>query len=110
MWGTLHYGAAWPDNAHTGETLKLESGDFSKNFHTFAVEWEEGVIRWYVDGKLWQTQTKWVSDGGKFPAPFDQRFHLVMNLSVGGQFVGNPGEKTNFPTQMLVDYVRVYQR
>lgn len=109
-WGTLHYGAPWPANVHTGDTIKLSAGSFTDAFHDFAIEWEEGVIRWYVDGKLWQTQTKWNSDGHEFPAPFDQPFHLVLNMAVGGGFVGQPAGDTPFPAQMLVDHVRVYQR
>ena len=110
VWGTLHYGSPWPGNTHTGETYKLEKGNFTDDFHTYAIQWEEGIIRWYIDDKLWQTQTKWDSDGGKFPAPFDERFHLLLNLAVGGQFVGNPDRSTAFPATMLVDYVRVYQK
>ena len=88
--GTLHYGKPWPDNTHTGEAYQLESGNFADEFHTFACEWEPGVIRWYVDDKLTQTQNKWNSAGGAFPAPFDQRFHLLLNVAVGGGFVGAP--------------------
>lgn len=110
VWGTLHYGPQWPDNLHSGQTHKLATGNFCDDFHTFAVEWEEGVIRWYIDGKLWQTQSKWSTPNGTFPAPFDERFHMVMNVSVGGQFLGNPDDSTVFPAKMLVDYVRVYQK
>jgi len=110
VWGTLHYGKQWPDNKHTGTQKKLAKGNLTDDFHTYAIEWEEGVIRWYVDGELYQTQTEWTSGGGKFPAPFDQRFHLLLNLAIGGGFVGNPDVSTPFPRQFLVDYVRVYQR
>jgi len=109
-WGTLHFGKQWPDNKHTSDIIKLEKGNFADDFHVFAIEWEEGVIRWYVDGKLWQTQTKWDSNGGKFPAPFDQEFHMILNLAIGGGFVGNPDASTKFPREFLIDYVRVYQR
>ena len=110
VWGTLHYGKPWPDNSHTGETYKLKTGNFTEDFHTFAIEWEAGVMRWYVDDNLYQTQTKWDSNGGKFPAPFDQEFHMVLNLAVGGGFVGNPDASTKFPCELLIDFVRVYQR
>ncbi len=110
VWGTLHYGKRWPNNAHTSDTLKLDKGDFTDDFHTFAIEWEEGVMRWYVDGRLYQTQKEWNSDGGKFPAPFDQPFHMILNLAIGGGFVGNPDGTTEFPQQLLVDFVRVSQR
>ncbi|MGZ0166854.1 MAG: glycoside hydrolase family 16 protein [Planctomycetales bacterium] len=107
--GTLHYGGGWPRNTHSGDLFKLKSGTFSDDFHTFAVDWTEGKIVWSIDGKPYQTQTKWHSENGKFPAPFDQRFHLLLNLSVGGHFVGAPNETTKFPQKFLIDYVRVYQ-
>lgn len=110
VWGTLHYGSQWPGNKHTGDTYKLDKGNFTDDFHIFTLEWEEGSIRWYVDGKLTQTQTQWDTNGGKFPAPFDQEFHILLNLAIGGGFLGNPDGTTKFPREMLVDYVRVYQR
>lgn len=108
--GTLHYGASWPNNKHTGAPFELKSGIFADDFHVFAIEWEEGVIRWYVDGALYQTQTKWNSANGAFPAPFDQPFHLVLNVAVGGGWPGPPDDKTVFPQRMTVDWVRVYQK
>jgi len=108
--GTLHYGAKWPKNTSTGKSYKLRQGTFADDYHVFAMEWEQGVIRWFVDGELYQTQTQWRTDGGAFPAPFDQPFHLVLNLAVGGQLPGPPDAKTIFPQKMMIDYVRVYQR
>jgi beta-glucanase (GH16 family) len=107
--GTLHYGGGWPNNKYSGAEFDLQSGAFNEDFHTFAIDWQEGKIVWSIDGKPWQTQTKWHSDNGKFPAPFDQRFHLLLNLSVGGHFVGAPNNTTTFPQKFLIDYVRVYQ-
>ena len=108
--GTLHYGKKWPDNKYSSGQKKLLNGNFTDDFHNYAIEWEEGVIRWYVDGELYQTQKEWNSGGGKYPAPFDQRFHMILNLAIGGNFLGNPDASTPFPRQFLVDYVRVYQR
>lgn len=110
VWGTLHYGRQWPDNKHTGTQYQLKNGNFCDDFHEFALEWEEGKIRWYVDGTMYQEQTKWDSSGGAFPAPFNHPFHIVLNMAVGGGFVGNPDGQTKFPSQFLVDYVRVYQK
>lgn len=107
--GTLHYGGGWPKNTHTGAPYRVQKGTFHDDFHVFTVDWQERKIVWSVDGKPYQTQTKWHSDGGKYPAPFDQRFHLLLNLAVGGGFVGNPDPTTRFPQQFLIDYVRVYQ-
>ncbi|WP_372723656.1 family 16 glycosylhydrolase [Novipirellula sp.] len=107
--GTLHYGDAWPRNAYSGDKYKLQSGTFADDFHTFSVVWKPGQIDWLIDGKKYQTQTKWSSTGGEFPAPFDQEFHLLLNVAVGGNFLGPPNDSTPFPARMLVDYVRVYQ-
>jgi beta-glucanase (GH16 family) len=106
----LHYGKQWPGNQYTSGQKKLLKGNFTDDFHLYGIEWEEGVIRWYVDGELYQTQKEWTSGGGKFPAPFDQQFHMILNLAIGGNFLGNPDATTPFPRQLLVDYVRVFQQ
>ncbi len=108
--GTIHYGGEWPANERTGTAYSLSTGTFADDFHTFALEWESGVIRWYVDGELYQTLTEWNTGGFQFPAPFDQRFHLLLNLAVGGGWPGAPDTTTVFPQEMVVDWVRVYQR
>ena len=126
--GTLHFGAGWPGNAHQGATYRLpEAGGGIDAFHVYALEWEPGTLRWYVDGTLTQTQASWWSSSVKqngptavvprgesdlnpWPAPFDQPFYLVMNLAVGGKFLGDPDGSTPFPSEMVVDYVRVYDR
>ncbi len=106
--GTLHYGDSWPGNWHSGEPYSppLFVGD---TFYTYAAEWEEGEIRWYVDDVHFLTQNDWNTKGHPFPAPFDQRFHLLLNVAVGGAWPGPPDASTTFPQTMLVDFVRVYQ-
>ncbi len=124
--GTLHYGSRWPANAFTGQDYILPRGGTIADFHDYAVEWLPGRIRWFVDGVLTQTQTFWwssskqdgrqgvkpvqESDLNPWPAPFDRPFYLVMNLAVGGNFLGNPNATTPFPGEMVVDHVRVYTR
>ena len=108
--GTIHFGGKWPRQQSAGKPFALARGTFADDFHIFAMEWERDAFRWYVDGQLFATQTKWRSEGAPFPAPFDQPFHLLLNLSVGGNWPGPPDAQTVFPQRMLVDYVRVYQR
>ena len=108
--GTLHFGDKWPNNRSSSGKFVLPKGSFVDDFHLFALEWEKGVMRWYVDNKLYQTKTKWDSKTAPFPAPFDQDFHLLLNLSIGGNFVGAPDTTTVFPQQFEIDYVRVYQK
>ena len=108
--GTLHYGAPWPKNIYKGKPYRLPKGDFTDGFHVFALEWERDAFRWYVDGVQVQEQKEWSSAGGPFPAPFDQKYFLVLNLAVGGGFGGPVGSDTRFPARFQVDYVRVLQR
>lgn len=124
--GTLHYGQAWPNNVYSGTYYDLgEDNNPADEFHHYAIEWEEGEFRWYVNGHHYATQTEddWytqyedVETGeiviGEDAAPFDQEFHLIMNLAVGGDWAGNVNEggidESVFPQEMVVDYVRVYQ-
>ena len=109
--GTLHFGGQWPGNKHKGKSYILSSGNFSDEFHDFALEWEEGVIRWYMDDKFYQVQTDadWWSSGGEAPAPFDKRFHFLFNLAVGGYWPGSPDANTQFPQELVIDYLRVYE-
>jgi beta-glucanase (GH16 family) len=107
--GTIHYGGPWPYNVYSSNNYFLTGGWFSDDFHVFAVEWELGEIRWYVDGELYGTRTHWFSTGGPFPAPFDVDFHLLLNLAVGGNLPGPPNAATEFPQEYVIDYVRVYQ-
>jgi len=108
-YGTLHYGGSWPNNKSSGTSYALPVQNFSDDFHLFAIEWQAGEMRWYVDNVHYQTQTSWWSAGGPFPAPFDQRFHILLNVAVGGNWPGNPDASTIFPQTLQVDYVRVYQ-
>lgn len=70
-------------------------------FHTYALEWEKEELRWYIDGKLRRKTKKGVSQ---------QRMYLIMNLAVGGIWPGPPNRQTPFPAEMIIDYVKVYQK
>ena len=109
IYGTLHYGGAWPNNTSKGGNT-VPASSIIDNFHVYAVEWEPAQIRFYVDGRLYHTATDWWSSGGAFPAPFNKRFHMLLNVAVGGNWPGPPNGSTRFPQAMDVDYVRVYQK
>lgn len=113
--GTIHYGGNWPTNKYTGKKYDIPNGGKITDFHDYAVEWEPGEIRWYVDGVLCNTQKNWYSideNGQKysFPAPFDQDFYLILNLALGGWFAGMNPDEDFTQAEMLVDYVRVYDK
>ncbi|NLD91077.1 MAG: glycoside hydrolase family 16 protein [Fibrobacter sp.] len=98
--GTIHFGGVWPDNQSSTGTYTLPQGDFSDDFHIFAIEWDPEGISWYVDSIRYSVKPH--------KQPFDKRFYLIMNLAVGGNWPGNPDGSTVFPARMEVDYVRVY--
>lgn len=110
VYGTLHFGGVPPANVHSGSMYTLPGGDFASQFHVFWLDWEETEMRWYVDGVQYATIKDWYSVGNSYPAPFDQRFHLILNVAVGGNWPGNPDTTSVFPQYMQVDYVRVYQK
>ncbi|HET6175999.1 MAG TPA: glycoside hydrolase family 16 protein [Candidatus Sulfotelmatobacter sp.] len=106
--GTLH-APNYPPAGYTA-SYTLPSGALSGDFHVFAVEWEAQQIRFYIDGTLYATDTQ---SAAPSPSnwPFStQPFFILLNLAVGGDWPGNPDATTQFPRQMLVDYVRVYQK
>ena len=119
MNGTVHYGNPAPNNRYDGTNYTLATGDFVNSFHTFALEWGPGEIRWYVDDILFKTETK--TPNSLNPAsnnavtwPWDQNFYMIFNLAVGGWYSGNPSTATiiggdvNYNRTMQIDYVRVY--
>jgi len=118
VYGTLHYGKAWPDNAHSGKAYSLPDGiNPADGFHTYAIEWQAGEIRWYVDDYLYATQRQstvrynskdqavglahqgWFAEyfdavTGELTthwdtAPFDQQFFMILNFAVGGNWPEN---------------------
>jgi beta-glucanase (GH16 family) len=105
--GTLQYGAEWPNNIASGND-HLVATDATSEFHDYALEWDEIEIRWYADGVLYGMQNNWSTTAADFPAPFDQPFHILLNVAVGGHWPGPPDSNTVFPVAMEVDYVRVY--
>ncbi|HLM56452.1 MAG TPA: glycoside hydrolase family 16 protein [Pyrinomonadaceae bacterium] len=107
--GTLH-GPGYSGAAGVGAPYSLTTGQrFADDFHTFAVEWEPGAIRWYVDNQLYQTRTSADLPAGSAWV-FDHPFFMILNVAVGGNWPGSPDATTTFPQTMLVDYVRVYRR
>lgn len=114
--GTIHFGKQWPNNKSAGGDYTFPAGQAITGFHTYSVEWEPGVIRWYVDGNLFYKADQWSSEGAgqpdkyAFPAPFDKPFYIILNMAIGGQFDGNllPPDSAMANAKMQVDYVRVY--
>lgn len=78
--------------------------DFHAGYHTYAVEWEETQLRYYVDDNLYFV----VNETANRPI-FETPKNIIINLAIGGDFGGDPDGSTIFPQEMLVDYVRIWQ-
>lgn len=103
--GSVHGPGYSAGNAVT-DTYRLTDGRFDSDFHVFAIEWSTNSIKYYVDDVLYNeitpsdTNGEWVFN--------DNSFYIILNVAVGGTFVGPPSDQTPFPQTMMVDYVRVY--
>ena len=123
---SLHYGSGYPKRTLHTNVHPLPGGSSVSDWRVYSVEWEPGEIRFYVDAVHTATESFWwscsktrdgagleatrASDLNAWPAPFDQPFYLLMNVAVGGNFPGAPNPETRFPAELVVDYVRVYDK
>jgi beta-glucanase (GH16 family) len=123
---SIHFGSTYPKRSLITHVHELPGGSTVADWHVYTVEWEPGEIRFYVDGVHTSTRDHWWScsknkdgvgleatraaDINPWPAPFDQPFYLVMNVAVGGNFPGAPNPATHFPAELVIDYVRVYDK
>jgi beta-glucanase (GH16 family) len=103
--GTLH-GPGYSGGNPISQSYAMPNSRFDTEYHLFAVEWDEEKIDFFVDDYLYQrierddVSGEWV---------YDNPFFIILNVAVGGNYVGFPTEQTPFPQKMIIDYVRVYQ-
>lgn len=103
--GSLH-GPGYSGGAAVTKSFGFTNNRFDVDFHIFAVEWGDGYIDYYVDDTLYQrlrpedVNGEWV---------YDNPFFIILNVAVGGNYVGFPTTQTPFPQTMQVDYVKVYK-
>ncbi|MEU7975099.1 family 16 glycosylhydrolase [Micromonospora sp. NPDC005553] len=103
VYGTVHGPGYSGAGGITGSrTLGAPLAD---TFHTYRVDWEPNVITWYVDGVQYHRVDPARLGGSRWV--FDHPFFMILNVAVGGNWPGYPDGSTQFPQQMLVDYVRV---
>ncbi|HWB60990.1 MAG TPA: glycoside hydrolase family 16 protein [Chthoniobacteraceae bacterium] len=122
-YGTIHYGKTWRDKI--GSQAVAPNGDFSTDYHVYGIEWDKDQFRFYidhkpygkVDGKDASGKPTWYTPNHDYPAPFNQKFYLILNFALGGDWPNNvvtpkrslPDADGKFPQTMKVKYVRVYQ-
>lgn len=121
LFGTLHYGPAWPNQKQIGGQQTATPGtDYSQDFHTYAVDWQVDHIDFYVDGMKyytvnatdvadWQTDNQGATRStGPNGWPFNIPHYVILNMAMGGQWPGAPNPAIT-QGDMVIDYVRVYQ-
>lgn len=113
--GTIHFGGEPPRNRYIAADTAIPGA--RDGFHTYAIEWDKDRIIWFVDGRPFATRLahEWHTlASGQAGAPFDQPFHLILNLAIGGHLPEGRNRKgvdeRDFPKVMSVDWVRVWQR
>ena len=106
--GSIHTGSYnHKINTQRGGSKLLDK--ISSKFYVYAIEWYEDRIDFLIDdAKYFSFQNDGKNDFNTWP--FNQRFHLLINIAVGGNWPGSPDETTQFPTEMEVEYVRVYEK
>jgi beta-glucanase (GH16 family) len=103
VYGTVH-GPGYSGGAGItgGRTIGRPLAD---DFHTYAIEWEPNLIRWFLDGQEYHRITPANLGGNRWV--FDHPFFMLLNVAVGGNWPGMPDASSTYPQSMVVDYVRV---
>lgn len=105
--GNAHYANSANKHAMMGAvSYKLKQGRFSDAFHIFELEWDEKKLDWLVDGETFAS----MPIASEEFSEFHKEFFILLNVAVGGTWAGRPNAKSQFPQQMYVDWVRVYQK
>lgn len=106
---TVHGTVHWDNNgqyANFGGSVTLQQGIFNDKFHVFSVIWDESKIVWLLDNVPYHQIDTTPQALDEFRKPH----FFLFNVAVGGNWPGSPDSSTSFPQQMVVDYIRVFQR
>lgn len=105
---TVHFGADFSQHKYVGKNYTLSGEIFMDRFHVFSVVREPNHMWFYIDDILFFDFTSKDTQGQ--PYPFNQPFFFLFNVAIGGDWPGNPDATTVFPQEMLVDYIRVFEK
>ena len=109
--GNVPWASRWDSSKTPIEQLGDPSG-WDDRFHVWRMDWDRDFIRLFVDGQLLNEidLSKTFNETGDRANPFHEPHYLLLNLALGGDNADNPAETdTEFPSQFLIDYVRIYQ-
>lgn len=116
----IHFGDKAPKNEHVHQRVALPDQALpSDDFHIWTLEWGKGLMRFYLDNKLyWEvTPDQWNTASPRAKsnpvAPFDKPFYIMANLAIGGKLSEENNDKgiimNSVPAEFLIDWIRVYQ-
>lgn len=118
--GTVHFSSVSPENSsgnsledrrYIGKSYTIQNQNFASEYHLFQFSWTDSLMIWSIDGTEFFQLTRSEIEQQTSYYPFDQPFYMILNLAIGGDFLGDlqPDETTPDTNRVLVDYVRVYQ-
>lgn len=100
---------AYNHTINTQKTAKRNIGTAESEYHVYACEWTENMLRFYIDGEELMT---FKNEGtGRDVWPFTYAFYPILNLAWGGDWGGMNGvDESALPVTLKVDYIRVFQK
>jgi beta-glucanase (GH16 family) len=110
--GSVH-GVGFTGGVGLGTIFNFPTGQTAAGWHTYGMIWTQGSVAYYVDDPAHPYVTYTTSSlkgltGSVWPFDAGQSNFILLNLAIGGDWPGAPDSTTPFPSQMLIDYVRVY--
>jgi len=104
--GTIHFANANNEHQYVGGSKTISNGTLADDFHVFSIDWTSDSINWLIDGVSYHSEQITSAERTEF----HEDFFFIFNVAVGGQWPGSPDSTTQFPQQMQIDYIRVFQR
>ncbi|MCC5919565.1 MAG: glycoside hydrolase family 16 protein [Cyclobacteriaceae bacterium] len=107
--GTLHWlqpSSSGGFHAEFGHSKRLSTGTLADQFHVFSLVWDESTITFMLDDQAYGS----IDLRPSHMAAFKEKFFFIFNVAVGGNWPGSPDSTSTYPQQMVVDYVRVFQK
>ena len=110
--GSIH-GTGFTGGTGLGIQYDFPNGGTAAQWHTYGMIWAPGSVQYYIDdpSNIYAsfTPSSLTSlSGAVWPFDAGQSNFLIVNLAIGGNWPGPPDSSTPFPSEMLLDYVRIY--
>lgn len=110
--GSIH-GTGFTGGTGLGTVFNFPTGQTAAQWHTYGMIWKKGSVSYYVDDPTqpyiaYTTANMTSLSGATWPFDAGQSNFILLNLAIGGDWPGSPNSSTPFPSEMLIDYVRIY--